>query len=209
MRLSCIFPCTIVVLLSASTAFYATPLPTNMDLVVDTIEAVVEQALSTMDVPADRLEGTGPLMIENQSSHDANWVVDHILAERLLARGFKVALDTLAQRPGSARLTYRILDLGITGQSGLLSKKVQRQSRATLSLRLSHGGGEAETLDWQSEETVMRSDSIPKDKVEFLQIDAYDFAKTDLEEQTWGKFVEPVIVTTVLGGLVYLFFSNR
>ena len=45
--------------------------------------------------------------------------------------------------------------------------------------------------------------------LDILQHDKFTFAKTELEEQTWGKFVEPVIVSTVLGGLIYLFFSNR
>jgi hypothetical protein len=42
-----------------------------------------------------------------------------------------------------------------------------------------------------------------------LQDTTYDFAKVEVQRQSWGKFVEPVIVSAVLGGLIHLFFSNR
>jgi hypothetical protein len=66
-----------------------------------------------------------------------------------------------------------------------------------------------DTVYWQDEITRTRQDQIPKKQLAVLQHDQFKFAQTELEEQTWGKFVEPVIVSTVLGGLIYLFFSNR
>ena len=68
---------------------------------------------------------------------------------------------------------------------------------------------EDDIVHWQDEITRVRQDQIPKKHLDILQHDKFKFAKTELEEQTWGKFVEPVIVSTVLGGLIYLFFSNR
>lgn len=185
----------------------ATYLPTNMDLVMETIEQAVDQALADMEFPADGPNREGPLLIEAQAKHQANWLVDHILVERLLGRGFVVTLDSAGVQPGSIRLSYRILDLGVTGQSGLWRGQVHRQSRTTLALRLS--SVDDETLYWQDEKTVLNTDRIPKGKVDLLQTTGYDFARTDLEEQSWGRFIEPAIVSTVLGGLVYLFFSNR
>ena len=206
MRLRFIFLGVGIFLLSAATMVRATYLPTNMDLVMETIEQAVDQALADMKFPADGPREE-PLLIEAQAEHQANWLVDHILAERLLGRGFAVTLDSAGVQPGSIRLSYRILDLGVTGQSGLWRGQVHRQSRATLALRLS--GADGETLYWQDEQTVLNTDRIPKGKVELLQTTGHDFARTDLEEQSWGRFVEPAIVSTVLGGLVYLFFSNR
>ncbi|MEC7973604.1 MAG: hypothetical protein VX987_12995, partial [Pseudomonadota bacterium] len=62
---------------------------------------------------------------------------------------------------------------------------------------------------WQDEITRLRADRIPKKQLEILQHSTYKFAQTDVEEQSWSKFVEPIVVSTVLGGLIYLFFSNR
>lgn len=178
-------------------------LPTNMDLLVKTLEQAVEGGLAEMDTPVEIPRGA--LLVEPQTQHAANWLVDHILAERLLARGFAVRLDSAAGPQDGMRLSYRILDLGITGQSGLLGGQIARQSRATLSFSLSQG----DSLRWQAKFPARQQDQIPKDRADLLENDAYSFAKTDLETQTWSQFVEPVIVSTVLGGLIYLFFSNR
>jgi len=105
------------------------------------------------------------------------------------------------------RLSFRSLDLGITGQSGLRGSHVDRQSRVTLALRLSRESDN--TIYWQDEITRLRADRIPKNQLEILQHSTHVFAQTELEEQSWSKFVEPMIVSTVLGGLIYLFFSNR
>ena len=105
------------------------------------------------------------------------------------------------------RLSYRVLDLGISAHSGLRGSKVSRQGRVTLALRLSDERDDV--VHWQDEITRTQRDQIPKKQLEVLQHDQFKFAKTELEEQTWSKFVEPVIVSTVLGGLIYLFFSNR
>ena len=69
-----------------------------------------------------------------------------------------------------------------------------------------HDAGE---LIWSGDGHAERQDQVPKGQIDALQHSRFGFAKTDLEQRTWGKFVEPMIITTVLGSLVYLFFSNR
>ncbi len=197
----------VVVLLHAGTARASASLPTNMDMVVATIEEAADRALAAMETPGDPATWESPVLIRAQAEHDANWLVDHILAERLLARGFEVSLDTTLVQQKDIQLSYRVIDLGIRGTTGLLSDKLQRQSHLTLSLRLTQTGDE--TLYWQTEETVFQSNHAPKAKLDFLQTTPFKFAETNLEEKSWGKFVEPIIVSAVLGGLVSLFFSNR
>jgi hypothetical protein len=181
------------------------PLPTNMDLVIDTVERAVDQGLAHLEAPADVAQS--PLLVVSQSKHDANWLIDHVLTGRLLERGFAVTLDSTAVEPSSMRLSYRVLDLGVTGHSGLRGGQVTRQSRVTLALRLSRESDDA--VYWQQDFTQSRQDRIPKSQLEILQNTSYSFARTELEEQSWSKFAEPIIVSTVLGGLIYLFFSNR
>jgi hypothetical protein len=201
-----VLPLVFAVLAAATPAVFAASLPTNLDMITATVEEAVEQSLAAMETP-DTTAWGGSLLVVPQAKHDGNWLVAHILAERLLARGFEVSLDSTKAQPGRARLSYRILDLGIKGKAGLVGSRFERQSHVTLALRLSQADGQ--TLYWQDEKTAYQSDRAPKDKLEFLQASSFEFAKTDLEEQTWGKFVEPVIISTVLGGMIYLFFSNR
>ena len=188
-----------------ATASAAVPFPTNMDLLVETVASAVDEGLGRIEMPDDA--AAFPLLIVAQSKHDANWMVEHLLANRLLTRGFSVTLDSTAAQPGSMRLSYRVLDLGVSAYSGLRGSEVSRQGRATLALRLSDERDDV--VHWQDEITRTQSDQIPKKQLDILQHDQFKFAKTELEEQTWSKFVEPVIVSTVLGGLIYLFFSNR
>ena len=180
---------------------------TNMDMIVSTVEEAAEQALSELDGTNRLIDLDGPILLAPQAKHDANWLVNHVLLQRLLERGYQVILDSSAVSNGSARLSYRILDLGIRGQSGLLTDQVKRQSHITLAIRLSDAVDE--TIHWQQEKTVVKENTAPKKTLETLQSTSHGFAETELEEETWGKFVEPVIVSTVLGGLMYFFFSNR
>ena len=192
-------------LLVCATALNATPFPTNMDLLVETVSSAVDAGMAEMNFPEDA--ALAPMLVVAQAKHDANWMVDHLLANRLLERGFAVTLDSTMAQTSNIRLSYRVLDLGVTGKSGLRGSSVNRQGRVTLALRLSDE--DDDTIYWQDEITRVRRDQIPKNKIEILQHDDFKFAQTELEEQTWSKFIEPMIVSTVLGGLIYLFFSNR
>jgi len=184
----------------------AAPVLTNMDLVVGTLGQAVDQALGQLEAQA--LERGQVLVLGPQGKHAATWLVDHLLAEGLLARGFAVTLDSAAAPAGAPRLSYRILDLGITGRANLWGGQFHRESRVSLVLQLS-GGGPGEPLDWQGEVAGRLADRVPKDRLPILQDAAFDFAKVEVQRQSWGKFVEPVIVSAVLGGLIHLFFSNR
>ncbi|MFT7692678.1 MAG: hypothetical protein ACI8P2_001298 [Candidatus Latescibacterota bacterium] len=201
----CLYRLVALLLLLPMGASAITPHPSNMDVIVQAIEEAVDEALGQSEIPTDA--SNLPVFIAAQGKHDANWLVDHVLAHRLLERGFSVAADSNKVSSEGMRFSFRILDLGITGQSGLRGSHVDRQSRVTLALRLSRESDN--TVYWQDEITRLHADSIPKKQLEILQHSTYSFAQTELEEQSWSKFVEPMIVSTVLGGLIYLFFSNR
>ena len=203
MSFSYVFRYALVGLLILSVPSGAATLPTNMDLLTETLEQVVEQALSEMEAP--EIAPQTLLLVQPQTRHAANWMVDHILADRLLVRGFAVTFDCIAGQPHLVRLAYRILDLGIIGRSGLRGGQIDRQSRVSLALSLSRD----DALHWQDEFGAVKADRIPKNRIDLLENESYSFAKTDLEEQSWSQFVEPIIVSTVLGGLIYLFFSDR
>ena len=198
-----ILRCVLVFILCLTTALSAAPAPTNMDMVVDVLEAAVDDALAQMESPSNEV----PLLIAGQKKHDANWLVEHILAQRLIARGFAVTLDSSAAVPDGPRLSYRVLDLGVAAHSGLLSRKIERRTWTNLALQLSEG--EDQVLLWRHEVSKVERDLVAKNRMDLLQNDKHKFAETEVEERTWSKFVEPVILSTVMGGLIYLFFSNR
>ena len=89
----------------SATASVAVPFPTNMDLLVETVASAVDESLARIEMPNDA--STAPLLVVAQSKHDANWMVEHLLANRLLTRGFSVTLDSTAVQLASMRLSYR------------------------------------------------------------------------------------------------------
>jgi hypothetical protein len=197
-------PC---LLLGLAAPALAAPVLTNMDLVVGTVARAVDQALGQLETQS--LERDRLLLVAPQGKHAATWLVDHLLAEGLLARGFAVTLDSVAAPAGAPRLSYRILDLSLTGRSSLWGGQLHREGRVSLVLQLSGSAVEGAPLDWQGEVAGHLADRVPKDRLPLLQDTNYDFAKVEVQRQSWGKFVEPVIVSAVLGGLIHLFFSNR
>ena len=183
----------------------ATYIPTNIDLTVRAAEEAVAECLAGLDSLHSETDWELPVLVTAQSEHEANWVVEHCLTGGLLKRNFTVAVDTTGAAQESPRLAYRIVDLSLSGWSGLRGGEVKRRCRMTVRLRLVSAG----ELVWQHEATSQIRDRIPKNRLDVLENETYDFADLELEERSWGRFVEPAIVSSVLGTLVYLFFSNR
>lgn len=179
--------------------------PTNMQFLLDTAEQAVDGALADLDLTQLDTPGETAVVLTSQGKHAGDWVVEHLLVEAMLSRGFTVAQDSAAAAPSWPHLSYRVLDLAIGGNSGVLRGSVQRRCRVNISLRLAVGGEVLGVSEFSREAT----DRISRRQVSSLESPGYAFAKTDLQEQSWGKYVEPVIVSSVLGSLVYLFFSNR
>ena len=173
----------------------------NLDLVSHAAAQAVQRAVSSLDA-AGYGEGFERMSVLPAARHDANWLFEHLLLQELLTRGLAVTADTSS---AEAHLSYRVVEVAVSGRSGLLTNNVTRLCRVGLQLDLDRG---QERL-WSGEGQAGFSDRIPKGELEALQDSRFDFAKTELEKRTWGKYVEPVIVTSVLGSLVYLFYSNR
>ncbi len=201
-RIACSAFC---VSLLASATVGASELSTNIDLVVATARQAVRDGLADLDRAGEKLSWQGRVLLLPQEEAEENWIVEHLLLEELLSRGFEVTLDSTASGSDGAELSYRIVDLSVTGSSGILGGRIERRCRLTLALRLTSGG----ELRWQMEAKSEIADFVPKSRIEVLQSSSYDFADTELEEKNWGKFVEPIIVSVVLGSLIYVFFTNR
>ena len=207
MRLSRPFWSALAAQLSLAGALLGAPLRTNLDLAVDTVEQGVDELLARMDTAAPGVDGRLPFRLEAQAKHEANWLVEHVLVERLVARGFAVVLDSTTAPPEAPRLRYRVVELGVDGRSGLWGGQVHRRSHLVLGLSLTRAPDQ--TLAWRDEVKANQEDQVAKARLPLVQETPYAFAKTEMEEKTWGRFVEPAVVSSVLGGLVYLFFSNR
>ncbi len=180
---------------------------TDVDLVIQAAAAAVESGVANLDASRDSVTWKSPLLVVAQEKHEANWIIEHLLIERMLSRGTTVVLDSTAVSASESRLSYRIVDLNIRGSSGLMGSSVSRECRITTALRLSNESDGA--VLWQDESSGHQGDRVPKTHLDALNNDDYGFADTQVEKRSWGKVAEPAIVSGVLGSLVYFFFSNR
>ena len=180
---------------------------TNLEVVTETIRQAASTALERMEKMPREMDWDQPILLKPLGRNEANWLVEYVLADQMLARGFRVNQDAARIAADAPILSYRILELRLSSQASLVGGKVKRYSQLSMALNFSQGSDQ--TLYWQDEVSAQVQDVVRKNEMTLLQHSSYKFAKTEVKEQSWGKFVEPVIVTTVLGGLIYLFFSNR
>ena len=62
---------------------------------------------------------------------------------------------------------------------------------------------------WTGEAERSRADEFDKDDAARIEYGTYAFVRPAEPSGGWGKYVEPVFVTGIVVGLIYLFFSNQ
>ena len=118
-------------LMICATASVAVPFPTNMDLLVETVASAVDESLARIDMPDDA--AMAPLLVAAQSKHDANWMVEHLLANRLLTRGFSVTRNNRSRLPRkNIRIIARIIRDHHTLITGIFNTRFENILRQTL-----------------------------------------------------------------------------
>jgi len=85
-------------------------------------------------------------------------------------------------------------------------KRVKRRADVHILASLS---GERGAVGWVGEASREESDQFAHDALGRIEEGAYQFTRPGVPSSGWGKYVEPVVVTGIIVGLVYLFFSNQ
>jgi hypothetical protein len=110
-------------------------------------------------------------------------------------------------------LTFRLVEFGVTyhdsWRRGFMGPRVvERLASVNLYCRLVSGG--PENVLWVGRGKSERLDIVPKSKLDLLEGLTYPFMpKPALRQEPLSRFLEPVLVTSIIGGLVYLFYSNQ
>jgi hypothetical protein len=107
---------------------------------------------------------------------------------------------------------YRILDLALHysgGQRRMLvgSRHVDRDALAAVRARLLDGA--TREILWIGSGDARTDDRISGGQMRKVEASAYPCAAPVLTPAGLGKFVEPAVVTAIVAGLVYLFYTNQ
>jgi hypothetical protein len=183
-----------------------------------TVEAVptnlgLAHAMATEVATATLAELGGALgdcvFVAPRAEHAGNGIVELALAEAARRQGLRAA-------PGPAEcsrhLEFRILELKIayTGvdRSALWTRKeIERHGSCVVAARLVDAASGSELAVSQQE--VVMADRFPYALRELVASPSYPFTAPALNERDWSKSAEPFVVTGMIAGLVYLFFSNQ
>lgn len=128
--------------------------------------------------------------------------------------------DSLAVAPGTPLvgaasdvvLTYQNVAFGVAYpdvyRSHLIGgKRVKR--RADVRVHATATDGRTGEVLWVGEATRERNDEFDMDDAASVEQGVYPFARPVLPGGGWGRYAEPVFVTGIIVGLIYLFFSNQ
>lgn len=103
------------------------------------------------------------------------------------------------------RLNLRYAD--INRSFGIGSKKVDRTAGIGVFAQLiDRSNGD---IVWVGETRRDYEDTISYSMLGRVEDPEHDFTRPERKELRWSKLVEPVIVTGIVTGLIYLFFSNQ
>jgi len=86
-------------------------------------------------------------------------------------------------------------------------KKVKREADIKLHARLLDPVDDA--VVWVGDSSKHYEDSFSYSRVDEVEQGDFAFTKPPHDTTNWGKIVEPVVVTGIIVGLIYLFFSNQ
>jgi len=195
----------IFVLLSSKCLASENSLPlTNESFLRQTINKVLEDCLK--EAPLD----SKLVWLKQEDEDPSGWIVEEEIVSYLRKKG-EVGIGKEKIKEEDLSLSFRVIKLSLEypeiKRKKFLGKSwVRREAQILLSFKLSDHQGE---VLWSKKGEGKDSDLVKMDQIAALNNKHYTFLSPEVPESSWGKLVEPAVVTAVVGALVYLFFANR
>lgn len=182
---------------------------TNIQVIEDISKGVIDELLSNMNL--QRIDGV-VLLEKARGVGDIDFVFENLLLKEMKDRGLRVAVSDNKKGTTRYKFSYQILKLSfdyprIYRKYWLGAKTVKRSAKAYVFAQME----DTETGDivWVGESRKSYSDEIDYSLLDRVEDKDYKFTMPERHELRWSKLAEPVVVTGIVAGLVYLFFSNQ
>ena len=91
--------------------------------------------------------------------------------------------------------------------SPLGSQKVERRASVSLVAQLMQGA--RQDVVWVGKGNAQQVSMVPAGKLNYLAGTDFPFNPPPLEQKGMGGYVEPMLVTGIVAGLIYLFYANQ
>lgn len=208
----------VVVTVTSAPLMADEPVVTNLGLMETMCREVTEEVIAT--IPS-RLSVRAVLLAPSGRDEPHEFLGD-IFTRSLTDKGIKVytssppkvSESTSVDDPATTGLTlqFQAMDFDLryvkTYRSYLIGgKRVKRHANLRVLAKLVDPSDHS--VVWVGEATRSSDDSFSFGDIAAVEAGLYTFNKPPRVNSNWGKFVEPVVVTGIIVGLIYLFFANQ
>ncbi len=194
-------------ILAAAGPAAAGPPLTNYECLRATARTACDSLIARLPRPAS----DASLAVRPVGTSAGNFMIENALASALANAGWQVSMR--ADSTASRVLEFEVVDLGVEyvhtyRNSWFGEKRVERETRVRLFGRLLDNAGHG--ILWADQTERRDYDEVPAKALPVLEDkNPPDYLKATLPPQRWNKVVEPVVVTGIIVGLIFLFFSNQ
>jgi hypothetical protein len=166
--------------------------------------------------------GTREIRLDPYAASEEYEFINNVFMRVLTSKGYKtfeigttlISDSVIVKEYGARgyRLEYQTLDFGLSYPKIYRSyfiggRKVKR--RANLRLVAKVLDPMDDSILWVGEASRSYEDRFPYGKISQVEEGVFEFNKPPRPANNWGNIVEPVVVSGIVVGLIYLFFSNQ
>lgn len=203
--------------LSASSAPEKTgeQIQSNFDLLKDLSVRAIDEIIENMPPIGNEKR---IVLVKSRGVGEIDFVFDNVLLKQTGDAGMNVSRkkvsesDTALAVQPDYEFNYQIIEMSlkypeINRSWWIGAKEVERYAGLHLFVQLiDNRSGD---IIWIGETEKNFDDVIPYSSLDKVENETYAFTKPERDEFSMGKLIQPVIVTGIVSGLVYLFFSNQ
>jgi hypothetical protein len=157
---------------------------------------------------------------KDKSIGDIDFVFENLLLKTMRERGHRVSVAASKEGGVAAappvrpdyRFSYQIIKMALTypkicRRYWLGAKEVERRAEIGIFAKLIDM--DSGDVIWVGDTAKSFDDTIDYSLLKRVEDENYVFTKPARDETSWTRILEPVVVTGIVAGLVYLFFSNQ
>ncbi len=192
----------------------------NLDVVTQLATEVAEELLSGFRA---HLTSEG-INLAPYATNEAHEFLTNVFTRTLTERGFKAYSrihrasqgDSISKaysgRMRAMTLEFQAFEFSLSYPKIFRSyiiggKKIRRRAEITVFAKLLDPGDQS--VVWVGEASRSYEDQFPYSVRPMVEEGLFDFTKPPGEPTRWGRVIEPIVVSGIIVGLVYLFFSNQ
>ncbi len=213
----------LLLLCFASSAAMGESLRSNLELLTDLSTEVIEELLLEFEAKLEPVQG---IALAPHGKDEKYEFLMNVFTTALTANGMKIypvgkalPADTSGAQPkteatktNAMKLEFQAFEFSLTYpkvfRAKLIGGKVVKR-KADVKVFAKLLDSSDQSVIWAGEASRSHDDQFDYSARPAVEKGLFSFTKPPIETPRWGRIIEPVVVSGIIVGLVYLFFSNQ